>query len=59
MTEKIYEEAGEIEARGGKVHQKGPDHVDVDYAPGAALETGHRLIDAGLAAEREKEGFTK
>jgi hypothetical protein len=55
MEQKVYAEAGAVDAQDGKVHQEGPDGVCVDYEPGAAMETGHRLIDAGLAAEREKE----
>lgn len=44
MAQKLYSRPSEVAAKAGKVVVKGPDHVDVEFTPDAADETGDRLI---------------
>ncbi len=55
MDNRIHSEPSTVTAEEGAVAQDGPDGVAVTFEPGAAVETGHRLIDQGLKAERDKE----
>jgi hypothetical protein len=43
-----------VSAEAGQVVQDGPGPVAVSYTPAAAIETGHRLIEKGLLAERQR-----
>jgi hypothetical protein len=56
MDNRIHGEPSEVSGEEGQVDQDGPDGVAVSFEPGAAIETGHRLIEKGLKAEREKPG---
>jgi hypothetical protein len=58
MDSKIHDEPSDVTAEAGQVDQDGPDGVAVSFMPGAAIETGHRLIEKGLKAEREKPDGT-
>lgn len=51
---KVHDEPSDVIAEAGEVIQSGPGNVAVSFKPGAAIETGHRLIDKGLKAERER-----
>jgi hypothetical protein len=44
MDDKVYDEATKVEAEEGKVVLDGPDGVDVQMTPDAALETSDRLL---------------
>lgn len=52
---KLHNKPGTATPDAGEVSQDGPGGTAVSYTPGAALETGHRLIDAGLEAERQQD----
>jgi hypothetical protein len=54
MDNRVHEKPGDVTAEAGQVDQDGPDGVAVSYRPGAAVETGHRLIEKGLLAERQR-----
>ena len=54
MDNKIHDEPSTVTDDDGQVDQDGPDGVAVSFEPGAAIETGHRLIEKGLKASREK-----
>lgn len=45
-----YEEPSKVKAKDGVVKVKGPDHVDVELTPEAAVETSDRLLDAAMKA---------
>jgi hypothetical protein len=45
---KTYDEPSEVDAEQGDVTVDGPDGVAVSLTPDAAVETGHRLIEAGI-----------
>lgn len=55
MDSRIHREPSDITNDEGQVTQEGPDGVAVAFEPGAAVETGHRLIEKGLAAERTRD----
>jgi hypothetical protein len=55
MDSRIHNEPSNVTDEDGQVDQDGPDGVSVSYEPGAAIETGHRLIEKGLSAERQRE----
>ncbi|HEX8225334.1 MAG TPA: hypothetical protein VF605_16085 [Allosphingosinicella sp.] len=44
MDEKVYDEPTRVDAEDGKVILDGPDGVDVQMTPDAALETSDRLL---------------
>jgi hypothetical protein len=44
MDDKVYDEPTNVEAEDGKVVLDGPDGVDVQMTPDAALETSDRLL---------------
>jgi hypothetical protein len=50
----LYDEASKVSADNGEVAVDGPDGVDVSLTPEAAVETSHRLLEAGLAAQGQK-----
>jgi hypothetical protein len=51
---KIYSEPSEVAAEKGEVSVDGPDGVAVTLTPDAAIETSHRLLEAGLMAQGQK-----
>lgn len=58
MDNKIHNEPSDVNAEEGQVDQDGPDGVAVSFEPGAALETGRKLIEKGVEAKRQKRGQT-
>lgn len=58
MEKRRYDEPSKTMADDGYVFQSGPGGTAVTFDPGAALETGHRLIEDGLRAERQREEKT-
>jgi hypothetical protein len=55
MDRTIHDDPSTVTDDPGQVTQDGPDGVAVAFKPGAAIETGHRLIERGLRAERRRE----
>jgi hypothetical protein len=49
--DKTYTEASAVRAISGEVTVDGPDGVAVTITPDAAVETSHRLLEAGLQAQ--------
>jgi hypothetical protein len=45
---KTYDEPSDVGAEEGEVTVTGPDGVAVSLTPDAAVETGNRLIEAGI-----------
>jgi hypothetical protein len=55
MTDKnVYEKPSEVAAEKGVVSVKGPDDVDVNLSPDAALETSERLFKGSLKAHGQR-----
>lgn len=55
MGDKIaYDEASEVDAEDGAVIVRGPDAVDVQMTPEAALETSDRLTDGAMKARGQR-----
>jgi hypothetical protein len=52
--EQPYDTPSEVSAEEGEVIVEGPDGVAVSLTPDAALETSHRLLESGLAAEGQR-----
>jgi hypothetical protein len=52
--DKTYSEPSKVVADRGKVRVDGPDGVAVTLTPEAAVETSHRLLEAGLLAQGQK-----
>ena len=50
MTDKIFDEPGDVDAEDGVVLQKGPDAVDIQMTPEAAEETSERLNTGAMKA---------
>ena len=57
MDSKVHSEPAEVTADQGEVDQDGPGGAVASYEPGAAIETGSRLIDGGLKAQRQRRRF--
>lgn len=55
MDNRVHDKPSDVIDESGEVIQSGPDGVAVSFEPGAAIETGHRLIEQGLRSAR-KEG---
>ena len=51
---KVYDEASEATAEDGVVHVDGPDGVDVNLTPDAALETSDRLLESAANAQGQR-----
>ena len=51
MDDRIYDQPSKVAAEDGVVAVDGPDSVDVHFTPGAAEETGHRLLDGAAEAQ--------
>lgn len=49
-----HDEPSSVSADEGEVVVDGPDGVAVSLTPDAAVETSHRLLDAGLIAAGQK-----
>ncbi len=49
-----YDEASSVAAEEGEVMVNGPDGVAVSLTPDAAVETSHRLLEAGVTAQGQK-----
>jgi hypothetical protein len=54
MGDKLYDTPSEVTAEDGKVLVDGPDAVDVELTPEAALETSDRLFQGGLKAKGQQ-----
>ena len=54
MDDKLYDTPSEVTAEDGKVLVDGPDSVDVELTPEAALETSERLFQGGLKAKGQQ-----
>ena len=54
MNDKVHDEPSNVAAVQGRVVVDGPDGVAILFTPEAALETGHRLIEAATAAHGQK-----
>ena len=55
MSDKtIYNEASKVDAEDGAVIVHGPDAVDVQLTPEAALETSDRLTDGAMKARGQR-----
>ena len=54
MDDKLYDTPSEVTAEDGKVLVDGPDAVDVELTPEAALETSERLFQSGLKAKGQQ-----
>ena len=54
MDDKVYDEAGRVEAVDGKVVLDGPDGVALLMTPDAALETSERLLLGAAQAMGQK-----
>lgn len=52
---KAHVDPADVTADQGEVVLDGFDGLVVSLDPSAAIETGHRLIDAALRAQRQKE----
>jgi hypothetical protein len=52
--DKTYSEPSDVAADKGEVVVDGPDGVAVTLTPGAAVETSHRLLEAGLEAQGQR-----
>ena len=56
----IYDAPSDVDAKDGVVSVKGPDAVDVNLTPDAAVETSDRLLRGSMKAQgqrvRRKEG---
>jgi hypothetical protein len=52
--DKPYDEASHVSAEEGEVVVDGPDGVAVTLTPDAAVETSHRLLDAGVTAAGQR-----
>jgi hypothetical protein len=51
MEQAAHDTPSEVEAEPGVVRARGPDNVNVNFTPEAAVETAHRLIDAACEAK--------
>lgn len=54
MDDKIYDEASKVSAKDGTVIVDGPDGVDVNLTPAAALEISEQLLEGGLTAQGQQ-----
>jgi hypothetical protein len=54
MSDKVYDEATEVDAEDGKVVLDGPDGVAVLMTPEAALETSDRLLFGASQAKGQQ-----
>lgn len=52
--DKLHDTPSDVTAEDGKVLVDGPDSVDVELAPEAALETSGRLFQSGLKAKGQQ-----
>lgn len=52
--DKLYDEASDVTAEDGEVKVDGPDAVDINLSPEAAVETGERLTAAGVTAAGQR-----
>lgn len=54
MDKETYDEPSSVSAEEGKVVVDGPDAVDVNLTPEAAVESGERLIEQGATAAGQR-----
>ena len=52
--DQVYDDASKVAAKDGVVKVEGPDAVDVNLSPEAALETGDRLAEDGVRAAGQR-----
>jgi hypothetical protein len=50
----IYDEPSQVDAKDGVVSVDGPDGVDINLTPDAALETSDRLLASATKAQGQK-----
>ena len=55
MAGQAHDRPSDVVAEDGEVIVDGPDGVAVALTPDAALETSHRLLIGGLAAQGQKD----
>jgi hypothetical protein len=51
---KPYDQPSDVAAEEGEVIVDGPDGVAVSLTPEAAVETSHRMLEAGMTAEGQR-----
>jgi hypothetical protein len=58
MGKAPHDEPSAVRARPGEVLVEGPGSISFSFTPVAALETGERLIHAGVKAQAQLGGRT-
>ena len=50
----VYDDPSDVDAKDGVVSVKGPDAVDVNLTPDAAVETSDRLLLGSMKAQGQR-----